>query len=122
MSKRFTLTITSAAAAELTRQAAFAGKPGLMYLDFLQDTSGEGWFFLRLQPGRKDGVPVARIDGVTLYAHSEQLEMLSGLTLNYYGDLSGGGFVITPPEQAESSSCGSGFRYLKKSKPDKNSQ
>ena len=119
MPKRFTLTITSAAAAELTRQAAFAGEPGLMYLDFLEDSSGEGWFYLRLQPGRNQGVPVARIDGVTLYAHSEQLDLLSGLTLNYYGDLSGGGFVITPPEQAESSSCGSGFRYLERSQSEK---
>ncbi len=121
MSKRFTLTITSAAAAELTRQAAFAGKPGLMHLDFLEDSSGEGWFHIRLQPGQNDGVPVARIDGVTLYAPEGQLELLSGLSLNYYGDLSGGGFVITPPDHSESCSCGSGFRYLEKSRSQKNS-
>jgi len=112
MQKGMSLSITSTAAAELGRQAAFAGNPGVMHLDLLEDTCEEGWLHIRLQPGEHNGVPVARTDGVTLYAPVEQLTLLKGLRLNYYGDLSGGGFLITPPEGAECCACGSGFRSL----------
>ena len=54
------------------------------------------------------------MDGITLYAPEKQLSMLAGLTLNYYGDLSGGGFLISCPEMCESCVCGSGFRTVKK--------
>ena len=110
--QRFTsFSVTSAAAAELVRQAAFAGTPGAMRIDLLADSCGEGWLHVNLRPGGIDGVPVARTDGVTLYAAEEQLSLLQGLRLNYYGDLSGGGFLISTPEGAESCACGSGFRF-----------
>ena len=112
MQKGMSLSITSTAAAELGRQAAFAGNSGVMYLDLLEDTCEEGWLHIRLQPGQHNGVPVARTDGVTLYAPVEQLTLFKGLRLNYYGDLSGGGFLITPPEGAECCACGAGFRPL----------
>ena len=106
------MSITPAAAAELGRQAAFAGTPGAMYLDLLEDTCNEGWLHIRLQPGHNNGVPVARTDGVTLYVCVDQLDLLKGLRLNYYGDLSGGGFLISAPEGSECCACGSGFRPL----------
>ncbi len=106
------LTITSTAAAELGRQASFAGTPGVMHLDLLRDTCKEGWLHIRLSPGKSEGVPIARTDGITLYAPIEQLESLKGLRLHYYGDLSGGSFLISVPEGAEGCSCGSGFRFL----------
>jgi len=112
MEQRQSLIITSTAAAELGRQSAFAGTPGVMYLDLLEDTCDEGWFHIRLQPGQHNGVPVARTDGITLYAPAEQLTLLKGLRLNYYGDLSGGGFLISPPEYSECCACGAGFRLL----------
>ena len=112
MQKGMSLTITSIAAAELGRQASFAGSPGVMHLDLLEDTCREGWFHIRLQPGQLNGLPVARTDGVTLYAPAEQLDLLKGLKLNYYGDLSGGGFLISPPEGSECCVCGAGFRPL----------
>ena len=102
--------ITSIAAAELSRQAAFAGTPGMMHLDLLKDSFNEGWLYIRLLPGKQNGVPIARADGVTLYAPEDQLDLLMGLKLNYYGDLSGGGFLISSPEGAESSACGTGFK------------
>ena len=112
MEKGHSLIITSTAAAELGRQAAFAGTPGEMYLDLLEDSCNEGWLHIRLQPGQHNGVPLARTDGVTLYAPAEQLALFQGLRLNYYGDLSGGGFLISPPEHAECCACGAGFRLL----------
>ncbi len=108
----FSLSITPSASAELCRQASFAGTPGVMHLDFLEDTCGEGWLHIRLRPGQFSGVPVARTDGITLFAPPNQLYLLTGLTLNYIGDLSGGGFLINSPENAEGCSCGAGFRLL----------
>ena len=106
------LSITSAAAAELCRQAAFAGTPGKMHLDLIADTCREGWLHIRLSPGIGNGVPVARTDGVTLFVPSDQVSFLQGLSLNYYGDLSGGGFLISSPQGAEACACGAGFRLL----------
>ena len=104
--------ISSAAAAELGRQASFAESPGEMYLDLVEDSRGDGWWHIRLTPGQNHGVPLARTDGVTLYAPADQVPLLLGLSLNYYGDLSGGGFLISSPEGAEGCACGAGFRFL----------
>ena len=108
------LTISATAAAELNRQAAFTGTPGVMHIDLLDDKSGEGWKFIRIRPGQNNGVPIARADGITLYARRDQIPFFHGLKLNYFGDLSGGGFLISTPKGAEASPCGSGFRKLAK--------
>ena len=107
------LRITPVAAAELVRQASFGGSPGSMHLELIEDTCGEGWLHIQLSPGEADGVPISRVDGVTLFAPEEQLELLNGLNLSYYGDMSGGGFLISPPTDSESCACGGGFRPLK---------
>ena len=70
-----TLRLTSAAAAELCRQAAVAGTPGMMHLDLLAGTC-EQWV-LRLRAGHLAGSPVARADGITLYAPSHQQDLLA---------------------------------------------
>ena len=72
----------------------------------------EGWMHIQLSAGKKDGVPIARTDGITLFAPSEQLKIFQGLKLHYYGDLSGGGFLISTPDYAEGCACGAGFRFL----------
>ncbi len=102
--------ITPTASAELGRQASFAGTSGEMFLDLLEDTCGEGWFHIRLQPGNCSGVPIARTDGVTLFVPFEQHSLFRGLSLNYFGDLSGGGFLISVSEGNEICACGAGFR------------
>ena len=104
------LQITPSAAAELCRQSIFAGTPGVMHIDLIEDSKTRGWLFIRVRPGQLRGTPLGRADGVTLYAPKDQLQLFSGLTLNYYGDLSGGGFLISTPIGAERSACGSGFR------------
>ena len=104
------LTISKPATAELIRQSAFGGTPGEMHIDLLSDGFDEGWLFIRLRPGKLTGIPIARTDGITLFAPSEQLRLLRGLKLDYYEDLSGGGFLISTPEGAEASVCGSGFK------------
>ena len=63
---------------------------------------------------KNNGIPIARADGITLYACPDQILLYQGLTLNYFGDLSGGGFLISTPKGFEPSPCGSGFRKLSK--------
>ena len=106
----FNLTITKSAIAELLRQSAFGGTPGEMHIDLLPDGFGEGWLYIRLRPGKLAGIPLTRTDGITLFAPSEQIKLLRDLKLDYYEDLSGGGFLISTPEGAEASICGSGFK------------
>ena len=101
------LTLTASAAAELGRQAAVAGTPGMMHLD-LVDGGCERWT-VRLRPGHLAGVPIARSDGITVYSPEHQLELLSGLALDYRGDLGGGGFVIRTAETMATCACGISF-------------
>ncbi len=104
--------ITPAAAAELNRQAAFAGTPGQMHFDFVEDACEDSWLHIRLSPGKQSGIAVCRADGVTLYSPSSTLDLLSGLILSYYADMSGGGFLISTPPGCESCACGAGFRKV----------
>jgi Fe-S cluster assembly iron-binding protein IscA len=101
------LRITPAAAAELGRQAAVAGTPGLMHLELIQGGC-EQWT-IRLRPGHLAGTPVARADGITLYAPADQLPLLAGLGLDYRGDLSGGCFLVRGGGGIRSCACGAAF-------------
>ena len=100
--------ITPTAAAELCRQAAVAGTPGLMHLDLLSGGC-EAWT-IRLRPGHLAGQPVARADGVTLHAPEQQLPLLTGLVLDFRGDLSGGAFLVRASEGVHPCACGAAFR------------
>lgn len=102
-----TLRLSQAAAAELCRQAAVAGTPGMMHLDLLPGTC-EQWV-IRLRAGHLTGHPIARGDGITLFAPSHQQELLAGLQLDFRGDLSGAGFVVRGAEGIRSCACGAAF-------------
>ena len=106
------LSISKAAAAELSRQASFAGTPGLMFIDLIDDFDNQGWLHIRLKPGDCNGSPISRTEGVTLFADPSKFSIFKGLVLDYYGDLSGGGFLISSPENSIRCSCGSGFKLL----------
>ncbi|MFM7266971.1 MAG: AIR synthase [Cyanobium sp.] len=101
------LRLTATAAAELCRQAAVAGTPGMMHIDLLAGGC-EPWT-IRLRPGHLAGTPIARADGVTLHAPEGQLELLAGLQLDYRGDLSGGAFVVRPAAGVRTCACGAAF-------------
>jgi Fe-S cluster assembly iron-binding protein IscA len=102
-----TFSISASAAAELGRQAAVAGTPGLMHLDLVSGSCEQ--HVIRLRPGHLAGIAMARADGVTLHAPEEQLHLLEGLCLDYRGDLSGGGFLISPQDSVRCCLCGSAF-------------
>ena len=71
------------------------------------------WMFLRVNDWEESGIPVARTDGLTIYAPDSQKSLLDELTLDHYQDLTGGGFLISTPKGAIKSSCGSGFKFIK---------
>ncbi len=107
MPKGHSLRLTAAAAAELGRQAAVAGTPGMMHLD-LVDGGCERWV-IRIRPGNLAGVAVARADGITLFAPGDQCERLGSLELDYRGDLSGGGFLVRAGRELRICACGAAF-------------
>ena len=104
--------ISERAAAELIRQSAFSGGSGAMYLHLSTDSYNQSWYHIQISSGNHDGIPIARKGGVTLYASSDQIPLLNDLNLDYYEDISGGGFLITAPPGSEGCSCGSGFRMF----------
>ena len=113
MTEIVNLSISQSAASELSRQASFGGSPGEMSIDLVKDDMGlEGWIHIKLKPGICNGVPIARTEGITLYADIKDFSLLKDLKLNYYSDLSGGGFLISAPKNAKRCACGSGFKLL----------
>lgn len=110
MPKGQSLRVTAAAAAELGRQASVAGTPGMMHLDLI-DGSCERWS-IRLRPGHLAGQPVARADGITVYAPAGQVALLAGISLDYRGDISGGGFLVRQAEGVRCCACGSAFSRI----------
>ena len=95
MTEIVNLSISQSAASELSRQSSFGGSPGEMAIDLVKDKKcSEGWMHIKLRPGTSNGSPISRTEGVTLYADEKKFNLLKDLKLDYYGDLSGGGFLI----------------------------
>ena len=90
------LIITKAASNELLRQSIYRGTPGKIFLYLQQDNLDVGWMFLRVNVWQESGIPVARTDGLTIYAPDSQKSLLDDLTLDYYQDLTRGFLISTP--------------------------
>ena len=54
--------------------------------------SCEAWA-IQLRAGTAEAA-IARSDGITLYGHSHQMQLLQGLQLDFQSSLSGGGFFF----------------------------
>ena len=67
---------------------------------------------IKLRPGTCNGSPISRREGVIYYADVKKFNLLKGLKLDYYGDLSGGRFFISTPKNAKRCSFVSGFKLL----------
>ena len=107
------LIVTNSASCELLRQSISRGSPGEVFIKLQPDKFEDGWMFLRVSAMSKFGIPIARTDGLTVYALESQKSLFDGLTIDHYQDLTGGGFLISTPEGAEKSTCGSGFKFIK---------
>ena len=113
MTEIVNLSISQTAASELSRQASFGGSPGEMFIDLIKDDIGsEEYIHIKLKPGICNGSPISRTEGITLYADTKKFSLLKDLKLDYYSDLSGGGFLISTPKNAKRCACGSGFKLL----------
>nr|WP_225866479.1 AIR synthase [Prochlorococcus marinus] len=107
------LLISQSAASELSSQASFGVSQGDMSIDLLEDKNcSEGWMHIKLKPSTLNASPISRTEGVTLYADVKKFNLLKDIKLDYYGDLSGGGFLISTPKNAKRFSSGSGFKLL----------
>ena len=107
------LIVTNSASSELLRQSISRGSPGEVFVYLQPDKFEEGWMFLRVGARNNSGIPIARTDGLTVYAPESQKNLFDGLTIDHYQDLTGGGFLISAPSGAEKSTCGSGFKFIK---------
>ena len=107
------LIVTISASSELLRQSISRGSPGEVYIHLQPDKFEKGWMFLRVSAWNKSGIPIARTNGLTVYAPESQKSLLDGLTIDHYQDLTGGGFLISTPAGADKSTCGSGFKFIK---------
>ena len=84
-----------------------------MTIDLAVDKNcSERWMHIKLRPGTCNGSPISRKERVILSADVKKFNLLKDLKLDYYGDLSGGGFLISTPKNAIRCSCGSGFKLL----------
>ena len=74
MTEIVNLSISQSAASELSRQASFGGFPGEMSIDLVEDkNSSEGWMHIKLKPGRCNGYPISRTEGVTLICECKKV-------------------------------------------------
>lgn len=99
--------VTPAAAAELCRQAARTPRPGAATLE-LQAGGCEAWA-VSIRAGTADGEPIARADGITLFATRDAAGQLAGMSLDHHCDLRGAGFVFSGPADMQMCSCGTSF-------------
>ncbi|TGG83854.1 MAG: AIR synthase [Aphanocapsa feldmannii 277cV] len=99
--------LSAAAAAELCRQAAQTQRHNVATLA-LHAGDCAAWV-LDVRPGIDEGIAIARGDGITLHAAACHLEHIRGLSLDYRGDLRGGGFVLQGPADVEICACGAAF-------------
>jgi len=113
MTEIVNFSISQYAAAELSRQASFAGTPGEMFIDLINDIDDEGWLHIKISPSSCNGCPISRTEGITLFANPDKFKLFKGLKLDYYSDLSGGGFLISNPFNSTRCSCGAGFKLLR---------
>ena len=67
---------------------------------------------IKFRPVTCNGSPISRTEGVILYADVKKFNLLKDLKLSYYGDMSGGGFLISTPNNAKRCSFSSGFIFF----------
>ena len=72
----------------------------------------ETWMHIKLRPVTCNECPISRTDGGILSADVKNFNLLKDLESDYYGDLSGGRFLISKQKMQNLVSCGSRFKLL----------
>ena len=107
MARHAPFQITPQAAAELGRQAALTPCPGVASLDL--QPGGCQSRVLVIRAGVAVGEPMARGDGMTLWAHRDTARQLESMQLDHHHDLRGGGFILRGPKDVRFCTCGIAF-------------
>ena len=99
MTEIVNLSISQNAASEIPIQASFGGSPGEISIDLVEDKNcSEGWIYIKLRPGTCNGSPISRTEGLNLYTNVKKFNLFKDFKLDYFGDLSDGGFLISTPK------------------------
>ena len=107
MARHAPFRITPQAAAELSRQAALTSRPGVASLE-LQPGGCQSWVLV-IRAGVVVGEPMARTDGMTLWADQDTADHLESMELDHHHDLRGGGFILRGPKDVQFCTCGVAF-------------
>ncbi len=107
MARHAPFQITPQAAAELSRLAALTSRPGVASLE-LQPGGCQSWALI-IRAGAVVGEPMARTDGMTLWASRDTVNQLESMRLDHHHDLRGGGFILRGPKDVQFCTCGIAF-------------
>ena len=106
----FPILLTDKAIAQLKRLVAKDGRPGVFLRLGLKGGGCSGLeYVMRLDERRMPYDLAIEVDGVAVVCDAKSAVYLRGSTLEYTGNLIGGGFQFQNPNAGRSCGCGSSF-------------
>jgi iron-sulfur cluster assembly protein len=106
----FPVTVTEQARVQLKRLVAKDGRPGVFLRVGVKGGGCSGLeYIMKLDVERKPIDQTLVIDGIEVVCDSKSAKFLQGSTLDYTGNLIGGGFKFENPNAGRSCGCGTSF-------------
>jgi iron-sulfur cluster assembly protein len=106
----FPITVSAAAAEQVKRLIAKDGRPEVFLRVGVKGGGCSGFeYVLKLDVKQTPFDVELSLDGVRVVSDSKSAKFLQGSSLEYTGNLIGGGFKIENPNAARSCGCGSSF-------------
>jgi iron-sulfur cluster assembly protein len=106
----FPLTVSAAAVEQIKRLLAKDGRPDAFLRVGVKGGGCSGFeYVLKLDVKRTPFDLDLEVDGVRVVSDSKSAPYLQGSSLEYTGNLIGGGFKVENPNAAKSCGCGSSF-------------
>ena len=110
MEQTFPITVSSAAVEQIKRLLKKDGREGAFLRVGVKGGGCSGFeYVLRLDVKHTQFDLTLDVDGVQVVSDSKSAPYLDGSSLEYTGNLIGGGFKIENPDAARSCGCGSSF-------------
>lgn len=106
----FPITVSPAAVGQIKRIAAKDGRPDVFLRVGVKGGGCSGFeYVLKLDTRRTPFDLEIEVEGIRVVSDSKSAPFLEGSSLEYTGNLIGGGFKIENPNAARSCGCGSSF-------------
>lgn len=106
----FPVTISEAAVTQIKRIVAKDGRPDVFLRVGVKGGGCSGFeYVMKLDVKRTPYDIESEIDGVRVVSDTKSAAFLEGSTLEYTGNLIGGGFKVENPNAARSCGCGTSF-------------